>query len=41
MPGGVRKHHGGVRAHNGLSAARAFRTSPTFHIVAKSHWTVQ
>ena len=49
MPGGVPTHHGnfycslpiGVRAHHGLLRARAFETPATFHIVAKSLWTVQ
>ena len=50
MPdGSVCMHHGnfycslpdGAHAHHGLFKARAFETPATFHIVAKSHWTVQ
>ena len=49
MPDGVRTHHvnfccslpGGVHGHHGLLRVCAFETPATFHIVAKSHWTVQ
>ena len=32
---------GGVRAHYGLYREPVFKTPATFHIVAKSHYTVQ
>ena len=32
---------GGMRAHYDWLRARAFKTPATFHILAKSHWTVQ
>ena len=49
MPSCVGTHHGnfcchlpgGVLAHHVLFRARAFETSTTFHVVAKSHWTGQ
>ena len=49
MPGRVVMHHGifvcslpdGVCAHHDFCRARAFENPATFHIVAKSQWTVQ
>ena len=32
---------GDVRAHHGLLRPSAFETPITFHLVGKTHWTVQ
>ena len=49
MPICMHTHHcnfycsltGDVHALHGLFRARAFENPPTFHVVAKCHWTVQ
>ena len=48
MPSRMHTYHGnvycslpGVPVHHGLFGVRAFETPATFHIVVKSHWTVQ